>query len=41
MNSIETILTIPQSMIIRKLGTVPGAALREIEKRIKVSLALK
>jgi hypothetical protein len=41
MNSIKTILTIPQSMIIKKLGALPAAALREIEKRIKVSLALK
>ncbi len=37
----EVILTIPQSLISKKLGKIPESAMREIEKRIKVSLALK
>jgi mRNA interferase MazF len=37
----ETILTISQSLIVRKLGILPASVMREIEKRIKVSLALK
>jgi len=35
----EIILTIPQSLIVTKLGTLPEFSMREIEKRIKVSLA--
>ncbi|MFQ5825208.1 MAG: type II toxin-antitoxin system PemK/MazF family toxin [bacterium] len=37
----ETILTIPQSLIAKKLGSLPQTAMDEIEKRIKISLALK
>jgi mRNA interferase MazF len=37
----ETIMTIPQSLIAKKLGSLPANAMQEIEKRIKVSLALK
>jgi mRNA-degrading endonuclease toxin of MazEF toxin-antitoxin module len=36
----EIILTIPQSLISRKLGALTEPVMREIEKRIKVSLAL-
>jgi mRNA interferase MazF len=37
----ETIMTIPQSLVKQKLGSLPLAAMLEIEKRVKVSLALK
>lgn len=36
----EIILTIPQSLISRKLGALSESVMREIEKRIKASLAL-
>lgn len=37
----EIILTIPQTLISKKLGSLPSTAMDQIEKRIKVSLALK
>jgi len=37
----EIILTIPQALISKKLGSLPQTTMDEIERRIKISLSLK